>query len=51
MTGCGNDPRTVLTEGDRQAVDKFRAWLRDRAAAREQGLPDPPLPDGMTRIG
>jgi hypothetical protein len=51
MPGCGNDPRTVLTEGDRRAVDDFRAWLRDRAAAREEGLPEPPFPDDVTRLG
>ena len=50
MAGCGNDPRTRLTEADRQAVDAFRAWLAARAAAREEGLPEPPPPDGMTRL-
>lgn len=50
MAGCGNDPRTVLTEGDRQAVDAFRAWLEEKAAAEAEGRPAPPLPEGMTRI-
>ena len=31
---CGNDPRAQLTDGDRQAVDSFRAYLTDRAADR-----------------
>lgn len=35
MTGrCGNDPRTVLTEGDRQAVEEFRQFLAVRAQLR-----------------
>ncbi|MFI1371312.1 hypothetical protein ACH4UY_04780 [Streptomyces longwoodensis] len=33
---CGNDPRARLTDGDRQAVADFRAYLGLRAAAREQ---------------
>ncbi|GGU53191.1 hypothetical protein GCM10010289_86410 [Streptomyces violascens] len=50
MSGCGNDPRTVLTEGDREAVREFGGWLRARAAARAEGLPEPQLPEGMTRL-
>ena len=33
MTGCGNDPRTQLTDGDRRAVAEFRDYLRERKAA------------------
>ncbi|NUS78502.1 MAG: hypothetical protein HOV70_20210 [Streptomyces sp.] len=29
---CGNDPRTQLTDGDRQAVAQFREYLDHRAA-------------------
>ncbi|WP_242594554.1 hypothetical protein [Streptomyces sp. GB4-14] len=32
---CGNDPRAQLTDGDRQAVDNFRAYLGLRATSRE----------------
>jgi hypothetical protein len=32
---CGLDPRAQLTDGDRQAVDSFRAYLADRAAPRQ----------------
>lgn len=28
--GCGNDPRTVLSDGDAQAVADFRAYLAAR---------------------
>ncbi|MEU0332199.1 hypothetical protein [Streptomyces sp. NPDC006193] len=31
---CGNDPRAQLTDGDRQAVAGFRAYLAARAALR-----------------
>jgi hypothetical protein len=30
MRGCGNDPRTELTDGDRWAVAEFRAYLAER---------------------
>ncbi|MFF9129146.1 hypothetical protein [Streptomyces sp. NPDC014806] len=33
---CGNDPRAQLTDGDRQAVAAFRAYLADRAALRDR---------------
>ncbi|WP_245727153.1 hypothetical protein [Streptomyces longwoodensis] len=33
---CGNDPRAQLTDGDRQAVADFRAYLADRAALRDR---------------
>jgi len=29
---CGNDPRAQLTDGDRQAIADFKAYLADRAA-------------------
>ena len=32
---CGNNPNVQLTEGDRRAVDEFRAFLEDRAALRD----------------
>ncbi|MFC7880451.1 hypothetical protein ACFUVV_00985 [Streptomyces sp. NPDC057376] len=34
MTGpaCGNNPNRLLTDGDRQAIAEFRAYLTDRAA-------------------
>lgn len=32
---CGNNPNVKLSEGDRQAVDDFKAYL----AARGQGMP------------
>ena len=32
---CGNDPRAQLTDGDRQAIADFKAYLADRAALRE----------------
>ena len=38
-TGCGNDPRTVLTPGDQEAVEEFKAYL----AARKNG-DAPPAP-------
>jgi hypothetical protein len=28
--GCGNDPRTRLTPGDRAAVEEFKAYLASR---------------------
>ncbi|MFE6634706.1 hypothetical protein ACFVFT_14785 [Streptomyces tendae] len=38
MTGpaCGNNPNHKLTDGDRQAVDSFRAYLTARAALRDR---------------
>lgn len=33
---CGNDPRAQLTDGDRQAVADFKAYLADRAALRDR---------------
>lgn len=33
---CGNDPRAQLTDGDRQAVESFKAYLADRAALRDR---------------
>jgi hypothetical protein len=30
MIGCGNDPRTQLTDGDRQAVAEFKAYLIEK---------------------
>ncbi|MEV4335730.1 hypothetical protein [Streptomyces sp. NPDC049590] len=35
---CGNDPRARLTDGDRQAVADFRAYLAARAALRAETL-------------
>lgn len=32
---CGNNPNVHLTDGDRQAVAEFRAYL----AARSEGMP------------
>lgn len=32
-TGCGNDPRTQLTPGDRAAVEEFKAELLARREA------------------
>ncbi|MFE6408189.1 hypothetical protein ACFVOR_14785 [Streptomyces sp. NPDC057837] len=29
---CGNNPNHPLTDGDRQAVENFKAYLADRAA-------------------
>lgn len=43
MTGrCGNDPRTVLTDHDRQVVEKFRAYLAARRAAEKAASEDVP---------
>ncbi|MEU9640908.1 hypothetical protein [Streptomyces sp. NPDC048188] len=38
MTGpaCGNNPHHQLSEGDRQAVENFNAYLADRATRRKQ---------------
>jgi hypothetical protein len=33
---CGNDPRAQLTDGDRQAVEGFKAYLAERAALRDR---------------
>jgi len=33
---CGNDPRAQLTDGDRRAVETFKAYLADRAALRDR---------------
>ena len=33
---CGNDPRAQLTDGDRQAVADFKAYLAARAALRDR---------------
>ncbi|MCX4993814.1 hypothetical protein [Streptomyces longwoodensis] len=33
---CGNDPRAQLTDGDRQAVADFRAYLSARAGLRDK---------------
>ncbi|MFF9310110.1 hypothetical protein ACF1BS_04280 [Streptomyces sp. NPDC014748] len=33
---CGNDPRAELTDGDREAVAEFRAYLSRRAALRDR---------------
>ncbi|MFC9686837.1 hypothetical protein [Streptomyces sp. NPDC056948] len=33
---CGNNPSHPLTDGDRQAVADFRAFLEDRAALRDR---------------
>ncbi|MFF8679532.1 hypothetical protein ACF07F_16635 [Streptomyces sp. NPDC015237] len=37
MTGpaCGNNPHHQLTDGDRQALDNFKAYLADRGALRQ----------------
>jgi hypothetical protein len=38
MTGpaCGNNPHHKLSDGDRQAVENFKAYLADRATRRKQ---------------
>jgi hypothetical protein len=36
---CGNDPRAQLTDGDRQAIADFRAYLTRRA--QEKTVPTP----------
>lgn len=38
MTGpaCGNNPHHKLTDGDRRAVEDFKAYLADRAALRDR---------------
>lgn len=33
---CGNNPNHQLTDGDRQAVTEFRAYLAERAALRDR---------------
>ena len=38
MTGCGSDPRTQLTDGDRQAMADFREYLRERRSQPEDPL-------------
>ena len=30
MIGCGNDPRTRLADGDREAVAEFKAYLAEK---------------------
>lgn len=30
MIGCGNDPRTKLADGDREAVAEFKAYLAEK---------------------
>lgn len=32
---CGNNPNALLTDGDRQAIAEFRAYL----TARREGMP------------
>lgn len=39
---CGNDPRAQLTDGDRQAIADFRAYLTRRA--QEMTMNDAPAP-------
>jgi hypothetical protein len=38
VTRCGSDPRTQLTDGDRQAVAEFKAYLRERRSEAEDPL-------------
>lgn len=40
MRGCGNDPRTRLTPGDRAAVEEFQEFLAERARDRAVPAPD-----------
>lgn len=40
MRGCGNDPRTRLTPGDRAAVEEVQAFLAARARERAVVGPD-----------
>ena len=35
---CGSDPRTQLTDGDRQAMADFREYLRERPIQAEDPL-------------
>jgi hypothetical protein len=39
---CGNNPNARLTDGDRQAVAEFQAFLDERAAARSDERPQCP---------
>jgi len=41
MTGRGNDPRTQLTDGDRQAMAGFREYLCERPIHAEDPLVSP----------
>ncbi|MFD7109117.1 DUF4031 domain-containing protein [Streptomyces microflavus] len=36
---CGNNPNVRLTPGDQQAVDEFKAYLKQRAAERATDAP------------
>lgn len=38
---CGNNPNARLTDGDREAVAEFKAYLADRAAAMTTGPASP----------
>lgn len=42
---CGNDPRTVLTPGDRKAVEEFREYLAARRFVERYLGADKPRPD------
>ncbi|HEX8347170.1 MAG TPA: hypothetical protein VF657_20890 [Actinoplanes sp.] len=45
---CGNDPRAVLTDGDRAVIDWYAAWLTWSKAPADTRGPEPVPPAGWT---
>jgi DNA-binding CsgD family transcriptional regulator len=48
--GCGNDPRTVLSDGDAQAVAAFRAYLTARKTVADYEAAPRPVPADADRM-